>query len=192
MPTHITQEVIRSAMAGNTNAFRIVVEEHQAFAFAVSFRLVGDEDDAEDIVQEAFVRLWKNMHRYKPEIKLTTWLYRIIVNLCLDFLKSSQGRQRNNRTDISKGRHIADVSTPEKELDRRELMDLIHQAADELTPKQRTVFILRDVEALTVEEVCHLLSMSAGKVKSNLYYARVKMREKLKAYYQITDNPMSA
>ncbi len=191
MPGQINQEVILKAMAGDTEAFRVVVETYQGFAFSVSFRLLGDEDDAEDIVQEAFVRLWKNMHRYRPDIKLTTWLYRITVNLCLDFLKSSRGKQKRNQVDVTRGYRVADPSSPDGEYDRRELMSIIQEAASGLAPMQRAVFMLRDVEALPVEEVCSVLSLSPGTVKSNLYHARLKMSEKLKKYYQTTDNPLS-
>ena len=187
MPDSLSLEIIQEVARGSTKAFRVVVEEYQAFAYAVAFRFVGNEDDAEDIVQETFVRLWKNLHLYKQEIKLTTWLYRIIANLCLDFLKSRHGRQRKNKVDIDKVSFVHDHSTPEKEFQQRELMQAIHQGAEELTPKQRAVFILRDLEGLTTEEVSEALTMSAGNVKSNLFYARQKMVEKLKVFYQTTD-----
>jgi RNA polymerase sigma-70 factor (ECF subfamily) len=156
-----SQEVIGKAMAGSTDAFRIIVENYQGFAYAVSYRFVGNEYDAEDIVQEAFIRLWHNMHKYRSEVKLSTWLYRIVVNLCLDFLKSTQGKVRQRKVDISTSYSMPDTSTPEHILHTIELMKAIQQAAEELTPKQRAVFILRDLEALPVEEVCTILSMSA-------------------------------
>ncbi|PZR29050.1 MAG: hypothetical protein DI538_24330, partial [Azospira oryzae] len=78
-------------------------------------------------------------------------------------------------------------TTPEKEYEREELMRVILETAEELTPKQKAVFILRDLEGLAVDEVTVILSMSAGNVKSNLFHARQKMAEKLKAFYQTTD-----
>jgi RNA polymerase sigma-70 factor (ECF subfamily) len=119
-------------------------------------------------------------------------LYRITINLCLDFLKSAHGRRRHNQVDELKGHNIADASSPEKEFEKHELMELIQRMANGLTPRQRAVFMLRDLEALPVEEVCGLLSMSASSVKSNLYYARLKINEGLKMYYQTNVNPMSA
>jgi RNA polymerase sigma-70 factor (ECF subfamily) len=187
MPDLISPEVIHEAMAGSTAAFRRLVEYYQGFAYSVAFRFVRDEEEAEDIVQEAFVRLWKNLSAYRAEIKLTTWLYRIVTNLCLDFLKSKRGQERRSRDDITKGYHAADRGTPEKEYERGELMRIVLDATEALTPKQKAVFILRDLEGLSVEEVTEILSMSAGNVKSNLFYARKSMGEKLKAYYQITN-----
>lgn len=171
-------------MAGDDRAFRRVVEENQAFVFALSYRILGNADDAEDIVQETFIRLWKNISKYRREVKLTTWLYKIVTNLCLDLLKSRRFRERNSKSDLVTGSFVADPGTPEKETFRRELQTIIAELTETLTPKQRIVFVLRDLEGLTVQEICAALSMSPGNVKSNLYYARVSMSEKLKKYYQ--------
>lgn len=187
MAEPVTHEMITRAAKGNTEAFRHIVKHHQAFAYAVSYRFLGNAEDAEDVVQEGFIRLWKNLHNYKPEVKLTTWLYRIIANLCLDVLKSAQHKQQKSSMDMKE--EITNTSSHETDngLRTEELHALIQEAASELTPKQKAVFILRDLEDLPVEEVCSILAMSAGNVKSNLYYARQQMSEKLKKYYQTTD-----
>jgi RNA polymerase sigma-70 factor, ECF subfamily len=187
MPEPITPDLIQQAVRGSQPAFRAIVEVNQGFVYAVAFRFVNDEQEAEDITQEVFVRLWKNLHTYKPEVKLTTWLYKIVTNRCLDFLKSRHGQQRKNKVDVAAQHDLTNHSTPEKEFQQEELSRIIYAAADELTPKQKAVFILRDLEGLTPEEVSEALSMSAGNVKSNLFHARQKMTEKLKIYYQTTD-----
>jgi RNA polymerase sigma-70 factor (ECF subfamily) len=187
MPEPITPELIQDAVRGSQQAFRAIVEANQGFVYAVAFRFVQDAQEAEDISQEVFVRLWKNLHTYKQEVKLTTWLYKIVTNRCLDFLKSRHGRQRKNKVDINSTHFVQDRSTPEKEFQLQELSGIIHAAAEELTPRQKAVFILRDLEGLSQEEVSETLSMSPGNVKSNLFYARQKMTEKLKAWYQTTD-----
>lgn len=187
MPEPITPELIQEAVRGSQPAFRAIVEANQGFVYAVAFRFVNDGQEAEDITQEVFVQLWKNLKSYRHEVKLTTWLYKIITNRCLDFLKSRHGQQRKNRVDIDRSRLVQDQSTPEKEFQQQELKRIVHKAAEELTPKQKAVFILRDLEGLTPEEVSEALDMSAGNVKSNLFHARQKMTEKLKAYYLTTD-----
>lgn len=184
MPKPLTSEIIRQAVRGDQYAFRKLVEAHQAFAYAVAFRFVGHAGDAEDIVQEAFVRLWKNLHQYRPAVKLTTWLYRIIANLCLDLLKSRPEKQRRSAVSLDHSLVMATPGTPEDHLQQQELMDAIRAAADELTPVQRAVFVLRDLEELSVDEVSDILSMPAGNVKSNLYYARRKVGEHLKTLYR--------
>lgn len=187
MPEPITPELIQEAARGGQQAFRAIVEVNQGFVYAVAFRFVNDSQDAEDITQEVFVRLWKNLHNYKPEVKLTTWLYKIVTNRCLDFLKSKHGSQRKNAVDVDKQLHLAAHSTPEQAYQQQELVKIIHAAADELTPRQKAVFILRDLEGLSSAEVCEALSMSAGNVKSNLFHARQKITGKLKTIYQTTD-----
>ena len=187
MPDFVTPQIIREAANGNRHAFRTIVEQHQGFVYAVAFRFVQDATEAEDLTQEIFIRLWKSLHTYRDEVKFTTWLYRIVANRCLDFIKSRHARQRKNTVDVNRGQSVQDQSTPEKEFQQHELMQLVRQAADELTPKQKAVFILRDLEGLTTEEVSEALTMSIGNVKSNLFYARQNMSEKLKAFYQTTD-----
>ncbi len=178
----VTPEVIQEAMAGSKRAFGIVVDQYQVFAYRVAFRLIGKAGEAEDIVQESFISLWKNFDHYRVEIKLTTWLYRIIVNKCLDYFKSATVKQNNNKVGLEYAHVIEDNNTPEKELQNKELMKAIQVATESLTPKQKAVFVLRDLEGLDVDDVCSILSISAGNVKSNLYYARVAMSEKLRAF----------
>jgi RNA polymerase sigma-70 factor (ECF subfamily) len=180
----VTPEVIQEAKAGSKRAFGMIVDQYQVFAYRVAFRLLGKTQEAEDIVQESFISLWKNFDRYRIEIKLTTWLYRIIVNRCLDYFKSTSVKQNKNRVDITQAHTMADSNTPERELQNKELMNAILEATESLTPKQRTVFVLRDLEGLEVDEVCSILSISTGNLKSNLYYARLAMSEKLKSFKQ--------
>src|SRR5689334_9245585 len=132
MQNRLPAEVLRKAMAGDSHAFRHVVEEYQGFAYAVAFRFLRDEDDAEDITQEAFIRLWKNMDRYKQDIKLTTWLYRIVTNLCLDFKKTAHSKQRKNTMDMLNAHQVAGNLTPEDELQHLELLEAIDKASGEL------------------------------------------------------------
>ena len=181
--------IIEKARNGDTHAFRILVEQYQSMLFSVACRFLG-KDEAEDIVQEAFIRLWKNFQRYRPEVKLTTWLYRIVTNLCLDHLKSKHRRNWFRRRDMNETNTVPDPSTPLKELENHELMQYVLRLAEGLTPRQRAVFILRDLEGLSSKEVCEILSMKAGNVKSNLYYARSKMNEGLKRFYNLTEKQM--
>jgi RNA polymerase sigma-70 factor, ECF subfamily len=182
MQFRTTPEVIKQAKAGSAKAFEVIVEDHQSFAYRVAFRLMGNAEEAEDIVQESFISLWKNMDRYRAEVKLSTWLYRIITNKCLDYFKSAVAKQNDKKVDIELAHARADNNTPEKELQSIELMKAVQLATESLTPKQRAVFVLRDLEGLEVDEVCTILSISAGNLKSNLYYARLAMSEKLKAF----------
>jgi RNA polymerase sigma-70 factor (ECF subfamily) len=149
--------------------------------------MVGNEEEAEDIVQEAFIRVWNNLHKYNPEVKLSTWLYKIITNLCLDYLKSARVKEKKNHVAMSTELNVNSISGADDMVNANELHTVIQEAASTLTSAQKAVFILRDLEQLTVEEVSDILSMSAGNIKSNLYYARQHIANVLKKYYQVIE-----
>jgi RNA polymerase sigma-70 factor (ECF subfamily) len=177
-------EIIGRAATGDTYAFRLLVEKYQGYALRLAMRFVENRFDAEDIVQEVFVRIWKNLWQYRKEVKFTTWLYTIVTNRCLDSLKSRK-RRRDHLTDTVDAHHqLVDPDTAMKVQDDKELISLITSMADRLTIKQRSVFILRDLEGLSVREVCEILSMSAGNVKGNLYHARIRLAEWMRKYYE--------
>ncbi len=186
MSVVIDPKLIEQAKNGDHHAFRKVVDAHAGFAYAVAFRFVGNRSEAEDIAQEAFIKLWKNLKTYRPEIKLTTWFYKIIMNLCLDFLKSSQRRHQLKSEDIETNSSIEDRSGSDRELENAELLNVIIQLSKQLTPKQQSVFVLRDLETLPAEEVSEITGMDLGQIKSNLYYARIKIREGITKHYQET------
>src|SRR5258708_6958927 len=182
MPISTDREVIERAMAGDTLAFRELVEKHQGFAFSVSFRFVANSSEAEDITQEAFIRLWKHLPKYRFEIKLTTWLYKIVSNLCLDYLKSRHGRRRRQWSTVDDYDEVPAAFSTDASLLEEEFRANVLKMTEVLTPKQKAVFVLRDLEELPVKEVSEILSMSTNNVKSNLYHARLRMGELIGKY----------
>ncbi|MEX2231619.1 MAG: RNA polymerase sigma factor [Cyclobacteriaceae bacterium] len=185
MPDHSDQEIVEKALGGDMRAFRLLVERHQSLVYKLAYRFVGARGDAEDITQETFIRLWKNLNRYRPEIKLTTWLYKIVANLCLDFLKSKYNRQTKRSVELDDHRGMSSEWSADQSLLDKELRSAVEKLTRDFSPKQKAVFVLRDLEDLTMQEIAEILSMSAGKVKSNLYYARKKMGELIALYYQM-------
>jgi RNA polymerase sigma-70 factor (ECF subfamily) len=184
MPDPVDEEMIAKAGAGDMHAFRYLVEKHQGFVYALSYRFVRTTADAEDITQEAFIRLWKNLPRYRREIKLTTWLYKIAVNLCLDFLKSSYRKGLKRTLDLEASAGSLSDAPADQAILENELRSAMEIIAAQLSPKQKAVFILRDLEDRTMEEIGEILEMSQGQVKSNLYYARKKVGEEIAVHYQ--------
>lgn len=184
MTKSISPEILTRAIQGDGDAFRHVVEAHQGFAFAVAFRMVGSQADAEDITQESFIRLWKNLHTYKPNIKLSTWLYTIVTNLCLDFLKSARHRNHSIQRDLQHAKDVASFHQPDYDFHTKELRIEIERATEDLSPTQKAVFVLRDLQELSVDEVSDIMSLSPENIKSNLYHARKRIALKLNAVYQ--------
>ena len=182
MPPNPTDaEFITRAINGEQYAFRRLVEQHQHFVFAVSFRLLGNRADAEDVVQETFVRLWKHLSRYRPEVKLSTWLYKIATNLCLDHLRSAHHKKSQRTVDTDE--IIISAETADKDVMATEFRMAVREFSAALQPKQKAVFVLRELEGLSVEEVGDILSMSPDAIKSNLYHARTQITKWMKEYY---------
>ena len=185
MPEPVS-EIIARCKNGDLDAFRDLVERHQSFAFALAFRLLCNEEDAKDAVQESFVRVWRHLARFNPRQKFTTWLYRIVANLCYDRLKARKRRARIMvaADDDELPTIITSPLLVEKELANREIAAIIERLAGGLSSKQRMVFVLRDLQDLDMEEIVHITGMSMGSVKTSLYLARRAIRERLVQFDQ--------
>ena len=172
-------DIIDRCRKRDEKAFSLLVEQFQSYAFSLAFRLVLNEDDAKDIVQESFIRVWRHISHFDSSVLFTTWLYKIVTNLCYDNLKS--GRRRNNaKLELADNQALL---TPGDNISRdfmnKDLIRKIRQLSKDLTIKQRMVFVLRDLQELSVKEVCKILNLSEGAVKTNLYLARLNIRERI-------------
>ncbi len=156
------------------------MEEYQSYAFALAFRFLCDEEDAKDVVQDSFISVWKNFPRYNTAIKFTTWLYSIVTNRCYDKLRSR--RTRNTTTDPSLLASLVSDQNPDREYTNAELAQLIETLTEKLPSKQKMIFVLRDLQGLSIAEVCGILRSTEASVKTNLVYARRHLREILKPY----------
>lgn len=170
-------DLITECRKHNETAFRKLVEMHQAMVFTFSFRMLCNDDDAKDAVQETFYRVWTNMHKYRPEMKFSTWLFSIASNLCCDKLRSRKRRQNVSNIESIHFDVLAD--NLENTVTNSDLAKIIYALTDKLTPKQKLIFTLRDLEGFEVEEVEKITGITAAKIKSNLYLARQFIREKL-------------
>ena len=175
------EELIAEARNGDVHAFRKIVNDHQSYAYAIAFRFLGDECDAEDVVQESFIRIWNHLKEFDLSMKFTTWMYKIVVNLCYDKAKSNKRRMRvfaRSNDNLSKEDCI-DNGDMERELTEKETIALIKQIADGLSEKQHMIFLLRDLQDLTIQEVADITGMSESGIKANLFYARQNIKKKL-------------
>ena len=185
--TDSTYETIIRCKSGDMSAFQSLVEEYQIYAYKLAFRLLCSEDEAKDVVQESFIRVWRHIQKYDLRSKFTTWLYKIVTNLCYDHLKARNRRTRIFQTDSEKinSNVIASNFDLEKDIGNKELAEIIHNIADKLAPTQKIVFVLRDLQDLSIEEVVAVTGISKGAVKSNLYHARQHIRKKLEEINKI-------
>jgi len=182
MNEKMTSDLIEKSLRGDGSAYRKLVEAFQSMIYRVSFRMLADEEEAKDVVQETFIKAWENLLKFNTSMKFSTWLYKIATNNCLDRLKSSRYREKQQSIDINSINVIneAKENTIESNMINRELVILIKFLTKNLSPKQKVVFTLHEIEGYNNEEVKEITGFSNAKIKSNLYLARKTIRERLK------------
>jgi RNA polymerase sigma-70 factor (ECF subfamily) len=179
----IDKEIIEQCRKGNLQDFRKLVEDSSPMAFSVALRMLGDEQDAMDVVQETMITVWKKIGKINSPESFRTWLYRIVLNKCYDELRN---RKRNPEINADEetwkiiNNRISE--NPSKLADNQEIAKLIMTLTDKLSPKQKAVFILRDIEEMTGDEVSRITGMTSMNVKANLHYARKKIGELILKY----------
>jgi RNA polymerase sigma-70 factor, ECF subfamily len=181
MDQQTVNSLIKNCLKGDTFAFRKLVESHQGFVYATAFRLLYNDFDAEEATQETFIKLWKNLNRFNNEMRFTTWLYKIVVNLCYDKIKSVKRFRNKIEFDLGSYKILnhASLENIEKSVINREQAEIIRHLTDGLTPKQKLVFTLTELECLTVDEIRAITGLTPEKIKSNLYCAKQTIKVKL-------------
>ncbi|HJN06785.1 MAG TPA: sigma-70 family RNA polymerase sigma factor [Bacteroidales bacterium] len=170
---------IDKARNGDKEAFGHLVKAHQQYAFNLAFRIVCNEEEARDVVQDSFIKIWKNIKLYNPDIKFTTWMYNIVTNTAIDYLRATKKVDLVNIDDFHEKLTKVSTDNPETKLYNQEIGQLIHSISDTLPEKQRLVFVLRDLQGMNSAETSDVLDLSITSVKSNLYLARRVIKEKL-------------
>src|SRR5882757_6189533 len=190
-PVSEEMELVRRAKRGDDSAFEELVKRYDRNVFRIAQHITQNREDAEDVVQDAFLKAYGNLAQFQEQSKFYTWLVRIAVNEALMKLR----RRRPERTvsldeevkteDDSVPREVADWSpNPEQQYSQAELREILDKTIHGLPATFRTVFVLRDVEGLSTEETADALELSIPAVKSRLLRARLQLRERLNKYFQ--------
>jgi RNA polymerase sigma-70 factor (ECF subfamily) len=182
------EDLVRASLAGDEGAFRDLMERYKRRAFGVALGIVGDADDAQDVVQDAFVKAYYRLGDFRFGSNFYTWFYRLLVNQAIDRWRKTSRSVTVSYDDTwasgeaSESEARAYPKTPEELAGNRELAEGISRAVAALPEYHRTVILLREVEGLAYEEIARILSCSVGTVMSRLHYARAKLKEALKGY----------
>jgi RNA polymerase sigma-70 factor (ECF subfamily) len=176
------EELMVSLGKGNPLCLEVLVERYKLKIINFVYRMVGDLDQAEDIAQEVFIRVYRHRERYQPIAKFSTWLYTIAANLA-----KSELRRRSIFNPISltrlKGERLSSIKKgPDKALLEKELGQKIQEGIEKLKPKYRVPLILRDIEGLSYVEISQIVDCPLGTVKSRINRARLQLRERLDDY----------
>lgn len=172
-------ELIDLSRQNDAKAFRKLVETHQSMVYTLAFRLLCNDEDAKDVVQETFIKVWKHLGSFNTELKFSTWLYSITAHQCYDILKKEKRNLNLKIEDQNTIREFISNENIEKKVINAELSHIISSLTRDLTPKQKLVFTLCDLEGLEAEEIKSITGLSAARIKSNLYLARQYLRKKV-------------
>ena len=173
------------ARKGNQHAFRVLVERHSRSIFRLAFRMTGNEQDAEDLVQETFLRAYKQLHRFDGRAAFGTWLYRIAANCSLDLIRvrktrnERQASPNNDDTPHWLDRVAAPDPSPERLTQSSQIVGLLEPALQQLTEIERTAFVMRHYEGCDIEQIACTLGVKENAAKHSVFRAVQKLRRAL-------------
>jgi RNA polymerase sigma-70 factor (ECF subfamily) len=177
-------ELVTRARRGDEAAFEQLVLRHQRYVFNLAYRVLGDYAEAEDATQEAFVRVWRGLSGFRGQARFTTWLYRIVHNLCLNRLPRL--RRELLQTQPLDEVLVAPGPSPADLFDVRERLAFLHAQLNRLPEKYRLVLTLRYLQQLSYDEIAAALEVPMGTVKTHIHRARQLLRERLRQWEEHT------
>ncbi len=191
------QKLIRKAQKGDVDSFEKIIMEYRSIVYNVSYRYAGSADDAADMAQEVFLKMFKSINTFRFKSKFSTWVYRVATNTCLDLLKkNSRGAATysiDEKFDDGEGGMLGDgvadtEFSPEKRYEQRETHNVINRAISRLPSDYQTALILRDIQGLSYDEISAIVECSVGTVKSRISRARKNLREILLKDRELFEN----
>jgi RNA polymerase sigma-70 factor (ECF subfamily) len=187
------QEAASRAGAGDQGAFRVLVERHSHAIFRLAFRMSGNEQDAEDLVQETFLRAYKQLHRFDGRSAVSTWLYRICMNCSLDLIRARKQRPEQQPVtmagDEGMNHWLEQVAghepSPERLSQSQEIAGILGPALKRLSETERHAFILRHYEGCGIEQIAEVLGVQASAAKHSVFRAVQKLRKALQPVWEV-------
>ena len=189
--SELERSLLRRLRDRDERAFRELVDEHRDRVFNITYRMLGNRAEAEDVAQEVFIAVFKTIDQFREESKFSTWLYRVTVNHCKNRIKYLARRHDRDKDELDETSQQtngavtgmpARAAQPDKALASAQMEKLLQEAIAALDPEQRQVVILRDVEELSIEEICEITELPDGTVKSRLHRARLVLRKKMQKH----------
>lgn len=181
-------DLIQAFLGGDQSAFDKIVLKHKNMVFNLCFRLLNDFEEAEDCAQEIFIKVYKNIGKFRFQSAFSTWLYRVAVNTCKNKLGSLDFRIKNKTKEwdgaVESDNNQNSAAAPEKNIEIKEINRHIEAAIDTLSADHKILVVLRDIELRSYEEIANATGMKLGTVKSKLSRAREQLKKKLKEVIQ--------
>jgi RNA polymerase sigma-70 factor (ECF subfamily) len=175
--------ILARARQGDEDAFRLLVEQHGRSVFRLAYRMTRNEQDAEDVVQESFLRAYKQLGRFESRANFGTWMYRITANCCVDLMRARQARHdqsRRDSLDTAERMPAVDGPGPERLAESAEIRRRVDAALGTLSPLERAAFTLRHDEGRSIDEICAVLGLGTSAAKHSVFRAVKKLRTALR------------
>jgi RNA polymerase sigma-70 factor, ECF subfamily len=186
-------DLVKQCQAGNTEAFDQLVTRYRTRVFAMIYNMVHNEQDAWDLAQDSFVKAWKSIRRFRGRSSFYTWIYRIVMNVTIDWLRKKQVKGAGTEfNDAIQLREIEPASRtvpkadplPHERMERSEIRARIDNAIAQISPEHRAVILMKEIEEMQYHEIAEALGCSIGTVMSRLFYARKKLQKLLRDVYE--------
>jgi RNA polymerase sigma-70 factor (ECF subfamily) len=189
--------LVERVRTGDQRAFKSLVERYQRKVYAVALGMLKDKEDARDVAQEAFVKVYRYLDHFKGDASFYTWLYRITVNICIDVMRKKGNAREDVEFDETIAHDTAEANigalgtmlgtNPQKSALRKELADKILAALEQVPPKHREILLLREIEGMSYEDLSRTLQIPKGTVMSRLFHARLKVQKVLNEYLELDE-----
>ena len=186
-------DLVKQCQTGNTEAFDQLVTRYRTRVFAMIYNMVHNEQDAWDLAQDSFVKAWKSIGRFRGRSSFYTWIYRIVMNVTIDWLRKKQvkgaGAEFNDAIQLKEvepaSRTLPKADPlPHERMEQSEIRARIDNAIAQLSPEHRAVILMKEIEEMQYHEIAEALGCSIGTVMSRLFYARKKLQNLLKDVYE--------
>lgn len=176
------RELVESIRSGNADGFETLVRRKTGKVYGICYRVVGNAEDAKDVSQLAFVRMWENLEKYDSSYAFDTWMYRIVTNVAIDWLRTRQSREAAVNSSLRLVRTEA-AAEQGVSLQRKEVERVFEDVSAVLSPKQKTIFVMREMDDLSSAEISRVLGCRESTVRNHLFNARKLMQNELKRRY---------
>lgn len=186
------QNLINQLQAGKQAAFSRLLDDYQQKVFGTCISFIPNKEDAEDVAQEVFLEVFKSISKFKGDSKLSTWIYKIATNKCLEFIRKKNSKKRfafmqtifGNEIPVDKTSYFTEVNHPGVLLENKEKSTIIFKAINTLSESQRVVFTLAKVDGKSYQEIVEITGRSLSSVESLMFRAKKNLQEKLEYFYK--------
>jgi RNA polymerase sigma-70 factor (ECF subfamily) len=173
------RQLVETIRGGDSAAFELLIRRKTSKVYSLCYRVIGNAEDAKDISQLVFIKLWENIDKYDPQYAFDTWLYRMVTNVAIDFMRNKQSRENAVNSNLLLVKTASDAEQG-LSLQRKEIESVFNMISQVLSPKQKAIFIMNQMDDLQSSEIAKILGCRESTVRNHLFNARKLMQQQLR------------